>query len=273
MESVEQVIIDDERVPALGLGTWQLTGRRCRQAIEDALELGYRHVDTAQMYGNEREVGAAIGASGIPADDLWVTTKLDNDAHDPDAVRTTTEESLAQLGLDRVDLLLVHWPVEFDILPATCGACLELCEAGLVRHLGVSNFTKEQLEEAHRHAPIFAVQVEYHPFLDQDELIEECRTREVLFTAYSPLARGRVLRDETIARIAQGHGRTPAQVTLRWLLDQGIAAIPKASSRAHLAENLEVSNFDLTGEDRRAIRYLTERRHRIVDPDFAPWND
>jgi 2,5-diketo-D-gluconate reductase B len=264
------VEVQGERVPALGLGTWELNGARCRRAVQYALEVGYRHIDTAQMYGNEAEIGTALQTQAVDRVDLWITTKIGNSDHAPDAVQRSTEESLRRLRTDYVDLLLIHWPVAFESLPRTLEAMESLRDQGKVRYLGVSNFTPAQVELALTHAPLLAVQVEYHPFLGQRALMNLCRSRDLMLTAYAPLARGQVTDDPTIKEVAQRYGKTPSQVTLRWLLDQeGVSAIPKASSQAHLQENIQLFDFELTDQDRAALDSL-EANQRLIDPPFAP---
>ncbi len=269
---MEYVTAQGERVPAMGLGTWQLSGRKCRQAVEIALDLGYRHLDTAQMYGNEQEIGEALRTSTIDRGELWITTKLGNGNHAAPAVHRSTNESLERLGTEYVDLLLIHWPVEFGRLDETLGAMQELHAEGKVRHLGVSNFTPTQVELALEQAPLLTDQVEYHPFLSQRQLLELCEQRDMILTAYSPLARGRVLDEPVIKEIAEQRRKTPSQVALRWLLDRGpVVVIPKASSREHLEDNVGLFDFELSDEDRAAIDKLGGD-DRIIDPPFsAEW--
>jgi 2,5-diketo-D-gluconate reductase B len=268
--AIETKQIQGTQVPALGLGTWLLEGDDCRRATEEALRMGYRHVDTAQVYGNEDEVGQAVEASGVDRAELWLTTKLWNSRLEPDRVRTSFEDSLRKLRTEYVDLLLIHWPVRMDILPATLEAMLALRDEGKVRQIGVSNFTAPQVVEALRHAPVFCNQVEYHPYLGQERLRKLCRERDLLLTAYSPIARGKVLDDPLLLEIGRAHGKSPAQVSLRWLLDQPhVAAVPKATSSRHLAANLDVFDFSLTEDERARIDGL-ERGDRLVDPEWAP---
>lgn len=258
------------RVPALGFGTWQLAGPAARAATESALALGYRHVDTAQAYENEAEVGAALRASGVPRDDLWVTSKVWLGNAGAEAVRRSTLESLGRLALGHLDLLLIHWPSEDVPMEETLLAMTRLLDEGATRRIGVSNFTASQLDEALRIAPIFAVQVEYHPYLAQTPLLARCRRHDLLFTSYAPLARGRVIDDPIVRGIARDHGATPAQVTLAWHLGQpNVAAIPKASSEAHRRDNLGALNLDLNPEEMAALHGLAEGR-RLIDPSFAP---
>jgi 2,5-diketo-D-gluconate reductase B len=269
-QNVKQLEVQGRRVPALGLGTWQMTGARCQEAVETALDLGYRHVDTARMYGNEDEVGRAIERSGVPREEVFLTTKVFLDELSRERVPRAVEDSLVRLRSDWIDLLLLHWPS--DVVPAeeSLDALRELERGGLVRHLGVSNYTPSQLDQAFRRNMLLCNQVEYHPFLAQQELLGMCRERGMFLTAYSPLAHGRVVQDPTLSAIGERHGRTSSQVALRWLMQQeSVAAIPKASSREHLEENLQVFDFALSAEEMAEVHGLA-RGLRTVDPEFAP---
>lgn len=267
---MEHIEVQGFTIPSLGFGTWELTGESCYEAVRHALELGYRHIDTAQAYGNEQEVGRALADSEVDRDDVWVTTKVWNTNLADDDVRRSTEGSLRDLGLDHVDLLLVHWPSDRVPLEETLGAMDQVREDGRTRTIGLSNFTPSQVEHALDLAPVICDQVEYHPFLDQSELRELCVDRDLMLTAYSPLAKGRVLRDETLGKIAADRGETAAQVALRWLLDQpNVAAIPRSSSADHRATNLDVFDLELSDDERRRIDDLA-RGERLIDPGFAP---
>jgi len=258
------------RIPRLGFGTWELTGEECRTAVTAALDVGYRHIDTAQAYGNEAAVGAALRDASIPRDELFVTTKVWRDDARAEAVRRTTHESLGRLGLDHVDLLLLHWPVEEVPLEETLGAMVELMEQGLTRRIGVSNFTPTLLSEALRIAPIVANQVEHHPYLDQPELRAMARDRDVAIIAYSPLARGKVHEDETLRSLAQARGTTPEALTLRWLIGRPrVAAVPRSSNPEHIRSNFEALSLPLDDEADRRLREMAEGR-RLIDPSFAP---
>lgn len=254
------VTVKGERVPALGFGTWKLRGKACREAVEDALSIGYRHLDTAQMYENEAEVGAALRRSGVDRNEVFLTTKIwpDNLAYQD--VHRTFKESLRRLDTDFVDLLLIHWPNEDVPVEETLDAMLEIQQAGKTRHLGVSNFSPELFRRAAKHAPMFCIQVEYNPYVSQQPLLELARQEDALFTAYRPLARGEVLSDPTIAEIGERHGKNPAQVTLRWLLQQEqVSAIPKAASSKHRRSNFDIFDFELSEEEMRRISVLQRR--------------
>lgn len=256
---MDDIQVQGTSVPALGLGTWQLTGQTCRETVETALEMGYRHVDTAQAYGNERQVGLGMDAAAVDREEVFLTTKLDGSNRDERSVRRSTRESLNKLGTDYLDLLLIHWPNTPWMAPLseTLGAMNDLVEEGLVRHIGVSNFSPSLLDKARdiSSTPIFTDQVQYHPYWDQRKLLDYCRIHDVLLTAYSPLARGGVLDDPALVQIGNRYGKSPAQVALRWLVQQeGVAAIPKASSREHLEANLAVFDFELTDAEMARIR-------------------
>ncbi len=263
-------------VPALGLGTWQLGGRQCVEAVRQALALGYRHIDTAQMYGNESEVGRAIRESGVPRGEIFLTTKLAPGNYAAARARRATEESLKRLGLDAVDLLLIHWPTGEAPLGETLAAMARLRAEGKTRFIGVSNFNVALLEEAvaTHGADIICNQVEYHPFLSQRAVKAALARFGLMLTAYSPLGRGLVQRDKTLAALARKYGKSPAQLALRWLVDQAtVAAIPKAASPAHLAANLDIFDFALAEADRAAIDALAANR-RVVDPGWGPeWDE
>jgi 2,5-diketo-D-gluconate reductase B len=263
--------IQGTQIPKLGFGTWQITGDACVEAVRDALELGYRHIDTARAYGNEAQVGEGIARSSVERGHIFLTTKVwYSDLHAAD-VRASAEGSLRDLGTDYVDLLLIHWPSREVPLAETLGAMTELQEEGKASHLGVANFPPRLVREALDLAPIICDQVEYHPYLGQPELLALARERDLMITAYSPLARGKVLQDPVLREIGAAHGTSPGQVVLRWLLDQPhVAAIPKASSHEHRAANLDVFAFELTDEDRGRIAGL-ERGLRTADPSWAMW--
>jgi 2,5-diketo-D-gluconate reductase B len=257
-------------IPRLGLGTWQVTGRDAVEGVRDALEIGYRHIDTARAYENEEEVGAAIAASPVDREAIWLTTKIWNDEHEPGRLKAAAEESLRRLRTDYVDLLLLHWPVPEVPLERSLGALRELQERGLIRHAGVSNFPAGMLSRALDIVPLLADQVEYHPLLGQDELLDVVRRHDMTLTAYSPLAHGKVVDHPELAAIGEAHGKTAGQVALRWLLDQpNVTTAPKASSHERRLENFQVFDFALTEEDRAAIDALPKDDRR-TDPSWAP---
>lgn len=257
-------------VPRLGFGTWQINGAECFTAVRDALEIGYRHIDTARAYGNEREVGAALAASRVERSEVFLTTKIWMDDFEPARLRAAAEDSLRNLGTDYVDLLLLHWPNPAVALERSLETLIALREEGLLGHLGVSNFPPGLLRQAVEAAPVFCDQVEFHPFLAQDELLEIAAAEDLMITAYAPLARGQVLNDPVLARIAAEVGASPSQVALRWLLEKPrVAVIPKAASRPNRLANFTVFDVELTDEHLAAIDALPKDR-RGFDPAWAP---
>ena len=237
------------RVPAVGLGTWQLTGRECYETVSTALDLGYRHVDTAQLYDNEQEVGRAIADSEVDRDAVFLTTKVSPRNAGYDDLIESTEASLERLGTAYVDLLLLHWPNPLVSLDSTMAAMDDLVDRGLVSHVGVSNFPRVLLDRARdaADAPIVTNQVQFHPYKTQRKMLGHCQDEGMFLTAYSPLARGTALGDETVQRLAVEYDRTPAQILLRWAVQhRNVAVIPKTTNPDHLAENLAVFDFKLT---------------------------
>jgi 2,5-diketo-D-gluconate reductase B len=266
----ETVRVGDIAVPAIGFGTWLVEGDDARDGVRDALEIGYRQIDTARAYGNEREVGRGLAESGVPRDEIFLTTKVPHDEATASGVERDAEESLERLGVDHLDLLLLHWPNPDVPLEETLSAMNKVREDGRTRHIGVSNFPAGLLRQALEIAPVACDQVEYHPFLDQSRLLELARERSVLITAYSPLAHGKVPDDPTLTEIGAGHGKTAGQVALRWLLDQpGVSPIPKASSRDRREENFAVFDFTLTPEEHDRIAQL-RKDVRTGNPPWAP---
>lgn len=264
------VNVQGERVPALGLGTWRLYDAACTEAVEHALDIGYRHIDTAQTYENEAAVGVGLRNAGVDRADVFLTTKLWIENLTPAEVRQSAEASLRRLDAAYVDLLLIHWPVAGMDLAGALGALMALRGEGKVRHVGVSNFTPSLIREGLEHAPIFCNQVEYHPFLSQEKLRRLAREHDFLLTAYSPIARNRVSDDATIREIAERHGKSPVQVTLRWLIQQeNVAAVPKAASAEHRESNFDVFDFALSDDEMDALFSLA-RGERLINPDFAP---
>jgi len=255
---MEYQTIKGEKVPSLGLGTYRLTGGACVRAVERGLQVGYRHLDTAQMYGNEAEVGRGIRGSGVDRGEIFLTTKVWPSDFAHDRVTSKTRESLKKLGTDYVDLLLMHWPGDGVPLGETLGAMRELQEEGGVLHIGVSNFSPSLVEEATEHAEVFCNQVQYHPYRNQNALRDQAQKLDYLLTAYTPLSRGGVQDDATLRKIGEAHGKTATQVALRWLVQQDrVSAIPKATSEEHLKENLDVFDFELSEEEMDRISSLS----------------
>jgi 2,5-diketo-D-gluconate reductase B len=272
---VDQPVIQTAnlRIPRLGLGTWPMKGAECQQAVESALGLGYRHVDTAEMYGNEDAVGAGLKASGLRREEVFVTTKVWNDKPRGDQIRAALEASLTRLGTPHVDLFLIHWPSPQLDLDGALRALARAREEGLAKAVGVSNFPPGLLRRALESglAPIACLQVEFHVFLDQSRLLEICRRHDVALTAYSPLAKGEAGADPVVARIAAKHGATGGQVALAWLLAQdGVAAVPKAASPARQRENLGALGLRLDAEDMAAIAALPKGRRYVNPAGLAP---
>ncbi len=269
---MKYIEVQGEKVPALGFGTWQIKGEKCREAVEKALKIGYRHIDTAQAYDNEEYVGEAIQNSEVDREDIWLTTKIWRSNFQSEDVKSSFEESLEKLQTEYVDLLLIHWPHGQIPFKETLDAMSDLVDEGKVRNIGISNFTTSQMEEVEEvsEKPVLTNQVEYHPFLSQDELLEDCRERCMMLTAYSPLARGEVLDNPLLKEIGDKYDKTLAQITLRWLIQQeNVSAIPKSSTEKHQRENFEIFDFELEPEEMEKISNLA-CGERKVDPGFGP---
>src|SRR6202165_4927605 len=260
------------KIPAIGLGTWELRGRTCARLVEQALRLGYRHIDTAQVYENEREVGEGLRASGTRRDEVFVTTKVWTTHFAPNDLERSTKESLAKLRLSAVDLLLLHWPNPQGPLSETLGALAHVRKLGMARHIGVSNFTVALIEEAVAACPepLVCDQVEYHPYLDQTKVREACARHGMAVVAYSPVAKGRVKKDETLARIGRAHGKTAAQVCLRWLVQQNIAGIPRTPRDERVSGNIEIFDFELSPDEMQEIAGMGRTKGRLTAFGFAP---
>jgi 2,5-diketo-D-gluconate reductase B len=274
MQSVEAPFVEANgaRIPAIGLGTWELRGRTCARLVEQAIKLGYRHIDTAQVYENEREVGEGLRASGIKRDDVFVTTKVWTTHFAPNDLERSARESLSRLHLSEVDLLLLHWPNPRVPLQETLGALARVKQLGMARHIGVSNFTVALVAEAVAACPepLVCDQVEYHPYLDQTRIREACAQHGMAIVAYSPVAKGRIKNDETLARIGHTYGKTAAQVCLRWLVQQNVSAIPRTSRIERLSENIDVFDFVLSDEQMGQISRMGSAKGRLTDFGFAP---
>jgi 2,5-diketo-D-gluconate reductase B len=260
------------KIPAIGLGTWELRGRTCARLVEQALKLGYRHIDTAQVYENEREVGEGLRASRVRRDDVFVTTKVWTTHFAPNDLERSTKESLTKLRLSEVDLLLLHWPNPHVPLAETLGALAHVKKLGMSRHIGVSNFTVALIDEAVAACPepLVCDQVEYHPYLDQTKVREACARLGMALVAYSPVAKGRIKSDATLARIGQAHGKTAAQVCLRWLVQQNVSAIPRTSRIERLSENIDIFDFALSDGEMQQIFQMGSANDRLTDFGFAP---
>ena len=260
------------RIPAIGLGTWDLGGRTCARMVEQALRLGYRHVDTAEMYDNEREVGEGLRACGIARRDVFITTKVWQDHLAPREFERATKESLARLRLSELDLLLIHWPNPRIPLADTIGALCRMKREGLTRHIGISNFTVDLVAQAVKLAtePLVTNQIEWHPYIDQSKVVEACRRHGLCVTAYSPIARGRAVGDDALKTIGLRHRKSAGQVCLRFLVQEGAIVIPRTSKPERLAENLAIFDFELAPAEMEEIRKLAHPRGRIVNWSGSP---
>jgi 2,5-diketo-D-gluconate reductase B len=269
---VESLQTQGISLPRLGFGTFRMTGDDCRAAVESALGLGYRHLDTAAMYGNEEAVGAAIASSAVARKELHVTTKVWHENLAPQAIRQSFETSLAKLGLDYVDLYMVHWPSPGMDLPAMFDTLGQLLAEGRTRAIGVCNFTLGMLRTVVEEigAPIACNQLEYHVLLDQTPMRNYLASKSIPLVAHCPLAQGTLAEKPELIAIGHKHGATPGQVALKWLLDQdGVAAIPKAQRASNQQANLDALKLRLDDEDRRIIAALPKNQ-RFVNPPFAP---
>lgn len=263
-------------IPAIGFGTWRLRGDAAIRAVQMALDAGYRHIDTAAMYGNEEQVGEAIRTHAIGRDGTFLTTKVWSSDLADGRLQKSAEASLQRLGVDAVDLLLIHWPSPTIPLREQIGALCKAKKQGLTRHIGVSNFSPAYLDAAVQLAdePLVTNQVEHHPYLDQSALIAVCRRHGIALTSYAPISRGDLLRDPVITEVAAAHGKTPAQVVLRWHVQLPMnIAIPKSENPQRIAENIAIFDFELTGEEMRRISGLAHSDGRKVDsPNGLAWD-
>ncbi|HRK24659.1 MAG TPA: aldo/keto reductase [Beijerinckiaceae bacterium] len=276
---MDQIIVTAHgaAIPAIGYGTWTLRGEVARDRVRHALACGYRHIDTAIMYENEIEVGEGMRQSGVPRDEIFLTTKVPPALIGEADLVDAAAGSIRRLGVDQVDLLLIHWPnPEIDFT----GSIRALCKArtlGLARHIGVSNFTIAHLDQAWQvtSEPLVTNQCEYHPRLDQSRLIAACRRHGMSFTSYSPVARGALFGSPPLLSAARAHGKSESQVLLRWHIQQpGIIAVPRSATPARIAENLDVFDFSLTDAEMAAISALKAADGRIVRPAWSPqWDE
>ena len=271
MRTVDQAVAaGGATIPIVGLGTWTLRGKECARLVEQAIADGYRHIDTAQMYDNERAVGEGVRASG-QRHKLFVTTKVTPENLRAKDLERSAHESVKALGFEP-DLLLIHWPNRRIPLAETIGALNKVRREGLTRDIGVSNFTVALLDDAVKlsEAPLICNQVECHPFLDQSKVLAACRRYDMALVAYSPVARGQAKGDKVLARIGTAHGKTAAQVSLRFLVQQGIVVIPRTSKPERLKENIDLFDFVLSPAEMKEIGSLADRRGRIVDWGYSP---
>jgi 2,5-diketo-D-gluconate reductase B len=259
------------RIPLLGLGTWDLRGRVCARIVEQALRLGYRHIDTAEMYDNEREVGEGVRASRVKRNDIFITTKIWPAHFAPRELERAARDCLVRLRLTEVDLFLLHWPNPQIPLADTLGALAKVKREGLARNIGVSNFTVALLEEATRVSvePLVCDQIECHPFLDQSKVIAACRGHGMAVVAYSPIAKGAARDNEVLGRIGAAHKKSAAQVCLRFLVQQNIVVIPRTSKIERLAENAAIFDFALSDPEMAEISALAHRAGRLLDWSFS----
>lgn len=265
--------IQHMHAPALGFGTWKLNGDACIEGVGDALDIGYRHIDTAQAYNNEEEVGQAIQKSDVARADIFLGTKVWNNHVTLDQIERSIDESLTRLGTDYVDLLMVHWPVEDERpIPLAIEGVTKALEQGKTRAIGVCNFTPTQLQLALEHGPVLCNQIEFHPLFYRGEHVSLAQRHNLMVTAYSPLAQAHedLLGNETIKLIAQAHGKSPAQVVIRWLIQlPHVSAIPRSSNHARRASNFDVFDFELSMQQMKAMDSVDEQR-RLVNPSFGP---
>jgi 2,5-diketo-D-gluconate reductase B len=260
------------KIPVIGFGTMTLKEDLCVDMVAAALHLGYRHLDTAQNYGNEREVGEGLRRSGLPREEIFLTTKVWFNRLAAGDLEKSVDESLARLGLPYVDLLLIHWPNAQIPLAQSIPALCKVKRAGKARHIGVANFNAAMIEEANKLAsePLACLQIEAHPYLDQSKILAAAKKHGMAVVGYCPLARGKVPGDEILQKIGRAHAKTPAQVSLAYLEQQGIVPIPRTSKRERLAENLGSLELTLSGEEMAAIGRLKRPGSRIVSPPQAP---
>ncbi|HYK28767.1 MAG TPA: aldo/keto reductase, partial [Streptosporangiaceae bacterium] len=268
----EILLNNGQKIPQFGFGVFLIKPEETEQAVDSALKAGYRHIDTAQMYGNEAEVGDAIRKSELDRTDLFVTTKLNNGAHLPDDARQAFDDSLKALGFDYVDLFLIHWPVPSRYggdFVSTWKALEEFYREGRARSIGVSNFQPHHLRRLHTETEIRPAvdQIEVNPYLTQDDVRSFCAEHEIAVEAWSPIARGNALQDPTIEAIARKYGKTTAQTILRWHIERGDIIFPKSVTVGRIKENIDIFDFELSGEDVEAISALNRNQRTGPDPD------
>ena len=273
MTAVPDIMLNNgNTIPQFGLGVFLVEPKDTVQAVTTALADGYRHIDTAEGYGNEREVGQAVAKSGLDRGDVYITSKLDNDSHLPDDARRAFDATLEAIGSDYIDLFLIHWPVptryDGDYV-STWRTLEEFYRDGRARSIGVSNFQPHHLRRLHTECeiPPAVNQIEVHPYFTQDDVRAFCGEHQIAVEAWAPLARGAVADDPTIASIARRVGKTPAQVVLRWHIERGDIVFPKSVTPARIRENIDIFDFELSGEDVEAISALNRNERTGADPD------
>jgi 2,5-diketo-D-gluconate reductase B len=270
---MKNISLSGHSMPALGFGTWKLTGKEAVDSVDFAINNGYTHIDTAQVYGNEAEVGDGIKQSGMPRDRISLTTKIWRDAFSGGTVMQSVDESLRKLKTDYVDMLLVHWPFPETPVAKLVEGVMEAQKAGKAKLIGVSNFTVAQMEEALKISggKVCDNQVEYHPYLSQKPVLECVQKNGMVLTAYSPVARGKAVKDAALKEIGLKYGKSGGQVTLRWLVQQdNVAAIPKSATPENIKSNIDIFDFELSDDDMKKIHAMASAEGRQVNPDFAP---
>lgn len=259
-------------IPILGFGTWKMQGQTCQNAVRSALELGYRHIDTADAYGNHSDVAKGIAASGIEREKLFITTKVFNDDHERQDVLSVTKRFLTELNTDYIDLLLIHWPVKDIPVSETLSAMQELKESGVVKSIGVSNFTAHHIEDALKSGvDIVNNQIEVHPQFNQVELRTFCAEKNISVTAYSPLAQGEALKIPLIQELAKKYQATPAQIVINWMTTNNLITIPKSETPERIQENLQALELELEADDIQQIDNLPQK-NRLVNPSFGEFD-
>lgn len=274
---MHNVTANGATIPAIGFGTFELEPNDAEAMTEHALKVGYRHIDTAQAYDNEQAVGRGIAKSGVAREDIFLTTKVWTDRFTEGELQKSVTESLDRLGTDYVDLMLLHWPNPDVSLKETMAALNEVQDKGLVRHIGISNFTARLIHEAAELSakPLATNQVEYHPYLGQKPVLGALSEHGMSLTAYCPLARGEVFRDPTLERIGKQYDKNAGQVALRWLIQQdNVIAVPRSANPDHVTSNLDIFDFELTEEQMSEISRLHSEEGRMINPSFAPeWDN
>jgi len=270
---MKTITLQGTPVPALGFGTWQLSGKEAAKSVDFAINNGYTHIDTAQIYQNEAEVGDGIKQSGVSRDKIFLTTKVWRGEFSNNTVQQSVDESLKKLKTDYVDMLLVHWPFPETPIAKLVEGVMKAQDTGKARLIGVSNFTVKQMEEALKVSDgrVCNNQVEYHPYLSQKPVLQFAQKNNMILTAYSPVARGKAARDTMLREIGLKYGKNAGQVALRWLMQQDdVAAIPKSATPDNIKNNIDIFDFELNADEMKKIHALANEDGRQVDPDFAP---